>query len=262
MEKQRIIRIWTAMIAMILCLSILTAAFAEYTTLRFGDESAAVTTLQKALKRKGYYKGTVDGVYGQGTRSAVYRYQKAIGITADGKAGNKTQTALYEGTSALNDTGKNKSQTKTPKGKDTIYYDSPASKVKPLQRALKAAGYYKGAIDGKFGDLTELAVRKFQTARGLPVHGRAGRATLDSLTNAQNKVTLKPSYILQKGSKGTKVSRLQTRLTKLGYKITDKKGTYGASTAKAVYSYQHKNGLVQSGKMTQEQYEKFLAATA
>ena len=61
-----------------------------------------VSTLQRNLKSKGYYKGKIDGKFGQKTRSAVYRYQKAIGLTADGKPGNKTLTALYDGISALN----------------------------------------------------------------------------------------------------------------------------------------------------------------
>ncbi len=50
--------------------------------------------IQQKLKELGYYKGSVDGVYGQGTRSAVIAFQKANGLTADGIVGPKTASAL------------------------------------------------------------------------------------------------------------------------------------------------------------------------
>lgn len=50
--------------------------------------------IQQRLKELGYYKGSVDGVYGQGTRSAVISFQKANGLTADGIVGPKTAQAL------------------------------------------------------------------------------------------------------------------------------------------------------------------------
>lgn len=46
-----------------------------------------------------------------------------------------------------------------------------------IQAALKAAGYYKGLIDGKIGPLTEKAIRDFQRANGLAVDGKVGRKT-------------------------------------------------------------------------------------
>ena len=50
--------------------------------------------IQQKLKELGYYKGSVDGVYGQGTRSAVIAFQKANGLSADGIVGPKTASAL------------------------------------------------------------------------------------------------------------------------------------------------------------------------
>ncbi len=55
------------------------------------NENKAV---QQKLKELGYYKGSVDGVYGSGTRSAVIKFQKANGLTADGIVGAKTAKAL------------------------------------------------------------------------------------------------------------------------------------------------------------------------
>ena len=50
--------------------------------------------IQQKLKELGYYKGSIDGIYGQGTRSAVIAFQKANGLSADGIVGPKTASAL------------------------------------------------------------------------------------------------------------------------------------------------------------------------
>ena len=40
--------------------------------------------VQQKLKELGVYKGSVDGVYGAGTRNAVIKFQKSRVLTADG----------------------------------------------------------------------------------------------------------------------------------------------------------------------------------
>ena len=175
--RQRII---AALLAMTLVMTLITTALA-YDTIRFGATGTSVSTLQKALKSKGYYKGTIDGKYGQKTRSAVYRYQKAIGLSTDGKAGDKTLTALYEGVSAANSVDRTKASAVVVKNADSLYYGCNGSSVKSLQRLLRKAGYYKGSVDGKYGDLTLRAVKRYQWAKGLHADGIAGAKTIDSL---------------------------------------------------------------------------------
>ncbi len=60
-----------------------------------GDEGAAVRKLQKRLKSLGYYTSTVDGDYGNGTKSAVKAFQSRNGLTANGIANSKTVSKLY-----------------------------------------------------------------------------------------------------------------------------------------------------------------------
>ena len=52
---------------------------------------------------------------------------------------------------------------------------------KDIQEALKNAGYYDGAIDGKFGAMTTQAIRDFQENAGLKVDGVAGPRTKEKL---------------------------------------------------------------------------------
>jgi N-acetylmuramoyl-L-alanine amidase len=61
------------------------------------------------------------------------------------------------------------------------YYGSSGREVTEIQKRLKAWGYYRGAIDGKYGYQTYQAVRYFQSKNGLKVDGIAGKATLYAL---------------------------------------------------------------------------------
>lgn len=53
-----------------------------------------------------------------------------------------------------------------------------------LQQALKAAGFYKGAVDGKLGNGTKAAIVKFQRANGLKADGIVGEKTWSELKAA------------------------------------------------------------------------------
>lgn len=61
------------------------------------------------------------------------------------------------------------------------YYGSSGREVTEIQKRLKAWGYYRGAVDGKYGYQTYQAVRYFQSKNGLKVDGIAGKATLYAL---------------------------------------------------------------------------------
>ncbi len=50
--------------------------------------------VQQALKKAGYYKGKVDGVFGPATAKAVRRFQKANGLKSDGIVGRNTLAKL------------------------------------------------------------------------------------------------------------------------------------------------------------------------
>ncbi|MBQ9306965.1 MAG: peptidoglycan-binding protein, partial [Clostridia bacterium] len=82
--------------------------------------------------------------------------------------------------------------------------------VKELQTHLAEIGYYTGSITGRYGESTQEAIRAFQKDFDLVVTGQA-----DSATQALLYATLyRPLHV---GSSGTDVTRLQTRLTILGY---------------------------------------------
>lgn len=61
---------------------------------KYGSRGTEVRTIQEKLKRWGYYSGSVDGIYGSQTVSAVKSFQKKNGLKVDGIAGTQTLKAM------------------------------------------------------------------------------------------------------------------------------------------------------------------------
>ena len=61
---------------------------------KYGSRGSEVTQIQTKLKRWGYYKGSIDGIYGSQTVSAVKSFQRKNGLTVDGIAGKNTLAAM------------------------------------------------------------------------------------------------------------------------------------------------------------------------
>ena len=76
-----------------------------YALSRLGSTGSEVKSIQTKLQSRGFYKGTVDGIYGTQTRNAVLAFQRSCGITADGIAGKQTLLYLGLGDSTGGSTG-------------------------------------------------------------------------------------------------------------------------------------------------------------
>jgi D-alanyl-D-alanine carboxypeptidase len=151
-----------------------------------GDE---VTRLQTKLKELGFYTGTVDGQYGQGTAAAVKLFQSQMNLTADGLAGAETLSALY--TSAAQTYIPTPTPSPTP---SVLSKGAQGGSVSALQERLKALGYYTGAVDGDYGAATVEAVRLFQRQNALDVDGVCGSATLAAVfASSAPPVTITPT---------------------------------------------------------------------
>jgi peptidoglycan hydrolase-like protein with peptidoglycan-binding domain/DNA invertase Pin-like site-specific DNA recombinase len=132
--------------------------------------SAQVRALQLHLRALGVRPGPVDGRFGPLTESAVRKFQRARGLAADGIAGPATRAALHARISLARGAGGDRRH--------------GSQQVRALQRKLRAAGADPGRIDGRFGPLTESAVRRFQRNGGLEVDGIVGPRTQRRLARA------------------------------------------------------------------------------
>ena len=74
-----------------------------------GSSGEVVAQVQTRLKNWGYYFGSVDGVYGSKTESAVRYFQRKNGLSVDGQVGNQTLAALGLNPSGTVSTGQNQS---------------------------------------------------------------------------------------------------------------------------------------------------------
>ena len=211
---------------------------AVYTTLREGDTGNNVKRLQQKLKDLGYYSGTVDGVYGSGTVTAVKSFQAMNGLTSDGIAGPATQQRLYGDSSTAN---------RIP---GTLRQFDEGPNVRDMQYALYELGYFQDPINGIYGQSTFNAVKEFQMINNLDVDGVAGNATLNLLFSIFAKpVTASTGSFqtLMLGSEGEDVVLLQATLMDLGYLDSGVTGVFDDATFVALKSFQQYNGLTVDG---------------
>jgi Ig-like domain from next to BRCA1 gene/Putative peptidoglycan binding domain len=110
--------------------------------------------------------------------------------------------------------------------------------VYALQYLLRAEGNTLDA-DGVFGPKTELAVKAFQTARGIKPDGSVG---------AQTWATLVKGHLVRSGNTGDDVRAVQYLLSQAyGYADVAVDGKFGSKTNSAVQDFQTKHGLQVDG---------------
>lgn len=77
-------------ISIIVVVFILLLQSSVFALSRIGSTGKEVVNIQTRLKSWGYYKGSVDGIYGSRTAEAVKSFQRKNGLTPDGIAGPAT----------------------------------------------------------------------------------------------------------------------------------------------------------------------------
>ena len=80
---------------------------AEAASYRQGSSGSVVTQIQKKLAAEGYYKASIDGIYGSRTAAAVRSYQRDRGLKVDGICGPETLGALGISVKAASSTENN-----------------------------------------------------------------------------------------------------------------------------------------------------------
>ena len=143
--------------------------------LKLGSTGDDVKRVQRSIVRDGYRSASndlglngaedVDGIFGSRTDTAVRRFQETRGLIVDGVVGPITWAALP-----------------LKEASPEIGRATQGTTVTALQTVLARLpsptnAYYRGAIDGDFGTLTDAAVRSYQADRALDVDGIVGEQT-------------------------------------------------------------------------------------
>ena len=123
--------------------------------------------LQTLLNGLGYDAGAPDGLFGSRTRVAVRGFQADQGLAADGFP----TAALLDRVRAR--AGITPEPVRNPQGLQR-------AGIRELQRLLNRLGYNAGTADGRIGERTRDAIRRFERARGMEVRGRATDVVLEA----------------------------------------------------------------------------------
>ena len=165
-----------------------------------GYTNVQIAGLQVALQARGVYTGPVDGVSGRETARAVRIFQRRTGLTVDGIAGPRTRAALGKLGRPLF-------------GRRILRRGRTGWDVSVLQFLLDRRGLLECELDGRFGGMTERAVRRFQRLNRLAVDGIVGPATFAKLdpsgTRAPLHVKRRPKlrrYVIRPGDSLTAIA--------------------------------------------------------
>lgn len=142
-----------------------------------GDkETKAIKLWERILKSRGYYKGDIDGSFGNGVFEATKKFQKDNGIKVDGCVGCNTWiTAFGTGTKSGSDTKVTMRETKYTDGKTKNIYNLF------VQEIITSYGYYNKGLDWVYGNGTISGVKKYQEKNGLKASGVANVETIKKM---------------------------------------------------------------------------------
>jgi hypothetical protein len=121
--------------------------------------------------------------------------------------------------------------------------------VADVQRRLAALGYDLGPsqTDGRFGCLTQEAVKRFQADRQLDLTGVVDDLTWLRMVDDTYQLGARALYLRSPFFHGGDVRQLQLWLNAIGFRAEPVDGIFGPSTEKAVREFQDNTGLIADG---------------
>ena len=131
-----------------------------------------IHNVQDRLRTLGFYQGNIDENWGPGTQGALQRFQENRGLQVTGTLNPATLTALGLSPNDL---------IAEATGSTIVPPPAPApltpAIVRVIQYRLGRLGFYRGNVDGVWGNGSQIALERFQQAQGLPV----GQMTTDTM---------------------------------------------------------------------------------
>ncbi len=112
-------------------------------TCKPGDTGESVKKVQKRLKALGYYDKSIDGDYGNGTKSAVKEFQKKNNLKVTGEVNSATLKKLNSSDAKKASAGSSSSGSSSSDG--TCKPGDNGENVKKVQKRLKALASFHPA---------------------------------------------------------------------------------------------------------------------
>ncbi|MCL4765779.1 MAG: peptidoglycan-binding protein [Hyphomicrobiaceae bacterium] len=132
-----------------------------------------VRAVQRELSQRGYESGPADGLIHPVTRAAVMAYEHDHGLRLSGEPSESLLKAIVFGLPAAS--GSNAARDPLP---------AAVSIIRSVQQSLAGVGYPVGTIDGRLGEETVRAIRRFEAQHRIQPSGRISGTLLVKLTEA------------------------------------------------------------------------------
>lgn len=126
-----------------------------------------ISDIQRELNRRGYYDGTLDGVWGARTDAAARDFAQATGLKINVEASDALLRAILAA-GAKRTAAEQPARTNDP----IAQLIAPSKRVLAVQRALADFGYGQLKPTGLYDPDTRAAIEKFERDRRLPVTGQ------------------------------------------------------------------------------------------
>jgi len=108
----------------------------------------------------------------------IVLFTLVISGCATGSKKQTTQQSDYQGPSQTYQQNTSSWDYEDVQPAKSTTYSAPVNlSARQIQKALKSAGFYQGAVDGKIGSKTKSAIIKFQKAHNLKADGVVGKRT-------------------------------------------------------------------------------------
>src|SRR5205085_563157 len=127
--------------------------------------------------RRGFYEGSIDGVYGSKTDSAIRDFEQATGLKSSSEPNAAllltiTRSNVKAAKAAIVGTSAGRAVLPPARNDPNAETHAPSKRVMALQRALAEFGYGQLKPTGFIDRDTKSAIEKFERERKLPITGQ------------------------------------------------------------------------------------------
>ncbi|QLE55058.1 peptidoglycan-binding protein [Nostoc sp. TCL26-01] len=235
-------------------------------TLRVGSQGERVSELQAALKLLGFYSGAIDGVYNDNTANSVSRFKQAAGLSPDGVVDAVTWQRLFPNEAIVAPTASLPASLPNPTPNTVVNSTTdfpvptqpvasptanprpttPVANTRPEPRPANPKPVQNQVVNTRPAN-TKPTTPKPQTTTPKPSSTSQFRPTPPSQQIAGIQYTSEGWPILRVGMKNAEVSKLQQRLSQLGFLKGGVDGYFGVLTEEALKAAQKRYGLEPDG---------------
>ncbi|WP_414574802.1 peptidoglycan-binding domain-containing protein [Anabaena sp. CCY 9402-a] len=244
-------------------------------TLKVGSQGESVTELQATLKLLGFYSGAVDGNYTEPTANAVSRFKQTVGLSPDGIVDAATWQRLFPNQPFVVSTPNSTANTTTAFPVPT--QAATTTNTRPEPRPTPPRPVPNQVVNTKpVTNQTNTKPVNNQVVNTKPI-ARPSNTSRPSTTSRQNTTTTtRPNTtpaanripgvqytsegwpILRVGMSNAEVTKLQTRLSQLGFLKGGVDSYFGVMTENAVKAAQKRYGIEPDGVVGGATWEALL----